>query len=490
VFFQLKLMVFVGAGLLLGLMAWRMLASRESKRIITRAHWVSLIALNVLLFAQNQIYGWFAVVTIISMATAIISRNPLVTLLILTAGTFRISFSVTLGGAYIGEFNTVSFVFIGVLLALPFRSRRVAMPPPSMVDIFAFGFTSVLLFMQWGEGGSVIRLIVSAFLSIVLPYSILRLTIRTRDDVHQALLALVFAATMLAGNALIETLWRWPIYHTAFGIYGLDGGVSAYTKFRGSFMRIPTVYAESTSFGLLLVTAFIAAVLNPRMFKSRSHQFGAILIIGWIVIFTFSRSAIVTAVFGMFMAMLHRGQIGKSLSGIALASAGVLGIIAIAQVNSSIAPYVAAGPDGDLFDYRRVYWEEGSAIVRRHPLTGVSSTQMLKEMPRSTQSTGFIDSVNAYLFFSIRAGVWGGVALLLMMLTPFLRLWIERRGAPNSHERRMTATVFGAIFALMVAMGFTAFTERNPIWIMLCAALAIAATARGKPARRTPLDGG
>jgi hypothetical protein len=489
VFFQLKLMVFVGAGLLLGLIAWRMLASRESKRIVVPAHIASLIALNVLLFAQNQIYGWFAIVTIVSMATAIISRNPLVTLLILTAGTFRITFSVTLGGAYIGEFNTVHFVFIGVLLALPFRPRRAAFPPPSMVDVFAFGFTAVLLFMQWGEGGSVTRLIVSALLSIVLPYSVLRLTVRTRDDVHQALLALVFAAILLAGNAVIETLWRWPIYHTAFGIYGVDGGISAYTKFRGSFMRIPTVYAESTSFGVFLVIAFIAAVLNPRMFKSRSHQIGAVVIIGWIVVFTFSRSAIITAVFGMFVAMLHRGQLGKSLAGIALASAGVLGVIALAQVNSSIAPYVVSGRDGDVFDYRRTYWEEGSAIVRRHPLTGVSNEQMLKDMPRSTQSTGFVDSVNAYLFFAIRAGLWGGLALLLMMATPFVRLWVQRRGAPNSHERRMTATIFGAIFALMIAMGFTAFTERNPIWIMLCAALAIAATARGGPTRRPPLDG-
>jgi O-antigen ligase len=488
VIFQLKLMAFVGAGLLLGLIAWRMLASRESKRIVTQAHWVSLIALNVLLFAQNQIYGWFALVTIVSMATAIISRNALVTLVILTAGTFSMKFSVTLVGAYIGEFTTVSFVLLGVMLALPFRPRRAPIAPASIIDVFIFGFTAVLLFMNWGQGGSVTRLVVSVIMAIVMPYLVLRVMVRTRDDVHQALVALVFVAIMLAGNAVIETLWRWPIYHTAFGIYGIDGGISAYTKFRGSFMRIPTVYAESTSFGVFLVTAFIAAVLNPRMFRSRSHQIGAVLVIGWIVVFTFSRSAIVTALFGMLVAMMHRGQLSKSLTGIALASAAVLGVFALAQVNSTIASYVAPGRDGDLFDYRRTYWEEGTAIVRRHPISGVNEDQMMKEMPRSTQSTGFVDSVNAYLFFAIRAGLWGGVMLFLMMAAPFLRLWVQRRGAPNSHERRMTATIFGAIFALIIAMGFTAFTERNPIWIMLCAALAIAATTRRRPTRPAPLD--
>jgi O-antigen ligase len=188
--------------------------------------------------------------------------------------------------------------------------------------------------------------------------------------------------------------------------------------------------------------------------------------------------------------MLHRGQLGKSLAGIALASSAVLGVVALAQVNASIAPYVVTGRDGDVFDYRRTYWEEGTAIVRRHPLTGVSDEQMLKEMPRSTQSTGFVDSVNAYLFFAIRAGVLGGLALFLMLATPFARLWVQRRGSPNSHERRLTATIFGAIFALMIAMGFTAFTERNPMWIMLCGALAIASTARQRSARRAPLDDG
>lgn len=485
--FQLKLMVFVGAGLLLGLIAWRMLASRESQRIITRAHWVSLIALNVLLFAQNQIYGWFAIVTIVSFATAIASRNALVTLVVLTAATFRISYSVTLPGAYIGEFNTIHFVFFGVLFALPFMRLKGRIPAFSLIDIAILGFTTVLIYMQLGEAGSVLRMIVSALLTIVLPYTILRLVVRTRDDVHHALLAMVFAAIILAGNAVIETLWRWPIYHTAFGIYGVDGGVSAYTKFRGSFMRIPTVYAESTSFGVFLVTAFIASVLNPRLFKTRSHQIGAALIIGWIVVFTFSRSAMITSVFGLLVAMLYRGQIGKSLTGVALASGAVFGVLALAQVNEGVAQYVMPSASGDLFDYRRTYWEEGTAVVRRHPLTGVTDAQMLKEMPRSVQSAGFIDSVNAYLFFAIRAGIFGGIGLFLMMAAPFFRLWFERRGAPNSHERRMAATLFGAIFGLVVAMGFTAFTERNPIWIMLCAALAIAVTARGRPVRRAPL---
>jgi O-antigen ligase len=488
VLFQLKLMVFVGAGLMLGLFAWRMLASRESKRIVTQAHVISLIGLNVLMFAQNQIYAWFAIVTIVSMATAIISRNALVTLLILAAGTFSMKYSLSVAGVYLGEFTTVSFVFFGVLAALPFRPRRAPIPPASTIDLFIFGFTAVLLFMNWGQGGSVTRLIVSVILAVIVPYGTLRIMVRTRDDVHQALVALVFVAILLAGNAVIETLWRWPIYHTAFGIYGIDGGISAYTKFRGSFMRIPTVYAESTSFGVFLVTAFIATILNPRMFRSRSHQIGAVLVVGWIVIFTFSRSALLTAVFGMFVAMLHRGQLGRSLAGIALATAGLLGLIALAPVNSSIAPYVVSGSNGDVFDYRRVYWEEGTAIVRRHPLTGVSDDQMLKEMPRSTQSTGFVDSVNAYLFFAIRSGLWGGIMLFLMMAAPFLRLWVQRRGAPNSYERRMTATIFGAIFALIIAMGFTAFTERNPIWIMLCGALAIAATTRQRPVRRAPLE--
>lgn len=486
--YQLKLMTFVGVGLALGLIAWNLLASRTSRQIVTRAQVVAVFGLGVTLFALNQIYAWFAAATIVAMATAIITRNPAVTLLVLTAAIFRISYSITIGGAYIGDLNTVNFIFIGVLFALPFVRRRAPLPALSMVDLVILSFSFVLLYMQLGEGGFAGRVFFSAALTIALPYLVLRWTIRTRDDVNAALTALVFAAILLAGNAVIETIWRWPIYHTAYGTYGIDGGVSAFTKMRGSFMRVPTVYSESTSFGVFLVIAFVAAVLNPRIFKSRTHQVAGAAIIAGVIVFTFSRSAMITAVFGLLVAMLYRGQLGKSLAGIALASGAVAGALALAQISSGVAQYVMPGQGGDVFDYRRVYWEEGTAIVRGHLLTGVSEKEMLKEMPRSTQSAGFVDSVNAYLFFAIRAGIFGGIALFLMLIVPFGRLWAGRRGAPDSHERRLSAALFGAIFSITIAMGFTAFTERNPIWIMLCGAAAVAATA-SRPARaRAPLQ--
>jgi O-Antigen ligase len=484
--FQLKLIVFCWTGLALGLFAWNYVASRESRRVITRTHVVGVFALTGIMFIQTNIYVWFIVSTMIPAIVAVKTKKLSISVVAFTILTFRISYAVNIGGLYLGYLNTTTFVVLGVILALPFVRQKHPIPFNPGIDSVIVALAVMLILISLRDPGNVGRTIFETVVAIVLPYLILRVAIRTKDDVHAVQIAVVFAAIMLAGNALIETLWRWPIYHTSFGLYGIDSPNSAYARSRGGFMRIPTMFGESTSFGVFLGLAIAFAATNPRIFRSRGRQSIAVAIISAVIIVTFSRSAVVAGLCAVLLSMFYRGQVGRSITGIALLVGMIAGALALADISAGIAQYVKPGAAGNIFDYRELFWRDGIKVVQAHPLSGVSAAQMLALMPRLVQYEGFIDPVNAYLYFAIRGGVFAALVFLLATLIPLISLWVKRLGAPDSHERRLKAGLFGATSSLLLALAGTAFTERNPTWILLCAACAAAAVAR--PQRRRALE--
>ena len=480
--FQLRVIVFCWTGLAIGLLVWNYIASRQARQVITRTNVVGVFALIGIMFIQTNIYIWFLMATLVPAIVAVKTKKPAVAVVAFTILTFRMSYAFNIGSLYIGYLNTTTFVVLGVILALPFVRQKNPIPFSPSIDGSMVALAGMMILISLRDPGSVGRTIFETLVAIVLPYLVLRVAIRTQDDVYAVQIAVVFAAIMLAGNALIETLWRWPIYHTLFGIYGIDSPNSAYARSRGGFLRIPTMFGESTSFGVFLGLAIAFAATNPRIFGSRGRQSIAVTIISAVIIVTFSRSAVVAGLCAVLLSMFYRGQVGRSITGIALLGGMIAGALVLADISAGVAQYVKPGAGGNMFDYRELFWQDGIKIVQAHPLGGVSAAQMLASLPRLVQFGTFIDPVNAYLFFAIRGGVFAALVLLLATLIPLISLWVNRHGAPDSHERRLKAGLFGATISILLALAGTAFTERNPTWILLCAACTPAAVTR--PRRR------
>jgi O-antigen ligase len=481
---SIKAILLLWIGTALGLLLWRWLIGPKNHALIPRSIQITIFVLPAAFYSLPDIHLWFLLLVLllpVLLTTTKVSLTLAFCALVALIPPLTYQFSIgPLNLFALSGFEALAIgLFVSAWIALRGRSQtRGAVP-----DIL-FAFLVILLVsFRVRDGGIDPRGLTEVIVTVVFPYIALRRMINSPQAMQHVANGIVFSAIILCGIAFVEWLWRWPLFHSAYQHYGIPlPGTSVFTRMRGSSLRIPATFVESTSFGVFLSLALIATVSQSRLFLTRNRQSIAVLLIACVIFVTYSRAAVLGSFVGIVALLAVRGQLARSFA--TIATFGIAGVFVWFLANWSVGIEQIVRPEaGGSISYRSEFWRQGIEIVRDHPWSGVTLKEMNERMPSLT-GEGFVDPVNTYLYFSIRAGLMGGIILAVTLLVPMLMLWATRQRLPTKSLQSHLGMVFGWLAMLAFQFGVTSFHERNPLWLML--SLAMTAALLGSFARRAP----
>jgi O-antigen ligase len=477
------MLLWLGTGI--GLLAWRWLVGKKADQLVPRSIQIAVFAIPASVYLIPNVNLWFVFVSLLVPLCVMGKRtSPLQAYICLLALVPAISYSVRIGSAYLLDLDGYELLGIGFCVVAFIVPRPPGHSRGGIVDILFSLLMLVLFAFQISEGNFGLRKITETLTTLVIPYIALRRTLTSPQAIQIVANGVVFSAIILAGIGFVEWLWKWPLYHSAYSHFGIETpGTSAWAKLRGNNLRIPTSFVESTSFGVFLSLAMVAAASQRQLLQTRNKQFIALGLIAFVTMVTYSRGAVVAIFVGLVAMLFVRGLLAKSLATAAVF--GVFGALTLAMANWNAGIESIVRPEvGGNKEYRLEFWRLGSEMVRENPWLGSTLKAMNDRMPE-LRGEGFVDPVNTYLYFSIRAGLGGGLVLLLTLIIPLLMLWLVRRKLPTYGQQANLGMLFGWFTMMTFHFGATSFHERNPLWLFLC--LAMAAAVFGSVGRQRPV---
>jgi O-antigen ligase len=479
---SIKAIVLLWLGTGIGILLWRWFVGKRADRLIPQSIQLAIFAIPASVYLLPDINLWLIfMVLLVPICCAMRNTPPLQAYICLLALVPAVTYSTRIGSAYLFDLSGHEVLGIGFGIAAFSMPRAPGRPNGVAADIL-FSLVILTLFafqIQDGEFGA--RKLAETVTTMIIPYMALRRTITSPKSVELVATGIVFSAIILSGIAVIEWLWRWPIYHSAYAHFGIDTpGTSAWAKMRGSNLRIPATFIESTAFGVFLALAVIATACQRQIFRTRNRQYLALALLAFVTFQTYSRGAVVAIFIGTVAMMTARGLLARTFA--TVAAFGLLGALtfALASWNSGLEDIIRPEAGGKI-EYRSEFWRLGTEMLRENPWTGYTSKAVNDYMKEIT-GEGFVDPVNTYLYFSIRAGLTGGLVMVLSVLVPMLFLWLARRRLPTYSQQSNLGMVFGWLSIMAFNFAVTSFHERNPLWLFLC--LAMTAGLLGSPRKR------
>jgi O-Antigen ligase len=477
---SLKIIAYIEIAMIAGIFLCGKLFKNQMKSQFGNVEKALVLFLPIALFSQSNIYVFYAFAAIAIPMMTLFSREVVTKYLIMIILMPQLRWSFVIGGTYLAELSSITFVSLGFMITLIFVSQKGKMSRFGMTDLAVAALILLNIVFQLREPGNALRPVITNVGALAIPYLGLRLSVRSADDGQRLANALVICAALISMIAFVETYLRWPLYESLYPTYGIENfGTSAFLKTRGSFLRIPATFVESTAFGVFLTIALIFAVNLPNAFRSGKAKALAVAVIGAAMLLTFSRGAIIGTVVGLAAAQTYRGKFGRSFGFAAVFASAIGATIYLATQYEGVARYVMPGKNETASDYREQFWTLGVEIVKANPWSGVSLATMSKAMA-NLNAEGFVDPVNTFLYFAIRAGFMGPIILLLAIVIPMMLLWRRRGDTRRDDIIRLRAAVFGSLITLIITFATTSFHERNPFWLLLCCALSVPLCQRPK----------
>jgi hypothetical protein len=318
------------------------------------------------------------------------------------------------------------------------------------------------------------RTILTALLSIALPYYSFSRSINTAQDMRLVMVAFTFICFMLAIIGIFESFTHFFVFQQMYQALGVGGAGGLIYKSRGGLLRSVASFGDATAFSLYLAVGCMAAIACRYSFKSTSRLTIALMIMVMGIFVTSSRNAYVALVISIlafdFFRRRYLALIGK---------AAVLGgMFAVLLLGAELSPYVAAmmGKSQDTAatsDYRSTLLKRGQEEFWKHPYLGTNSGTVMINLRDLVQGEGIIDFVNGYLFYALTCGFGGIVAMLIAFLGPAWGMLASRRALkrhPYTLER-YGAFVFAIGVTFAVTTAFTAFGGRNSSFYTMVTAL-------------------
>ena len=383
----------------------------------------------------------------------------------------NVLFPITAGGVYVIEFNVAEALATGALVASLLRSAGDSPSRFSVEDCFILVLVLILGVAQTRVGSFTAhsRAFLDALFSIGLPYVVLQRSIRNRADLKAVIEMVSGLALMLALVAIYETAKRWEIFDIIWANQSNDVVSSLFWNMRAGFLRAPATFKESTSFSVFEMVGVFATVAARRSFRNDSAWLGALGFTIFGLLTAQSRGATIALLLGLVVIMLARRRFGSTLAMIALSGALVGAVLIGAHSNQRLAEFVGAGQGfrGEA-DYRQALLRRGMQEGMKHWAVGSDELQVRASLADIMTSQGIIDFVNSYLYFFLISGVVGLVPLLVSLAFSFKKSFARTSSEAGDRGFQAAQTfIYGALPGVLVALFFTSFFERNPIWLLL-----------------------
>lgn len=275
-----------------------------------------------------------------------------------------------------------------------------------------------------------------------------------------------------------------PLAFTAMGF--LTGKPRSETK--GSFVRIVGPFNQSNTFGryLMLMIIFGAAIYPNLQARHRRPLAMVLVTSGIFLVLTYTRSALIATVLGLFMVgLLQSKRLLLFLGVVAMCS-----LVAVPQLASRFTELAPPDPTeldtrGNSLAWRFSYWTEVLSLAESNPVTGIGLAQTQYSTDNAKQPHN--DFVRAY----VETGIIGFLAYLAVMVSIVVLAARAVRASERGTFDRGVAVGFMGCAVAFVAVSIVANVMSNVVILWYFLAFAAAASnvvRRNAPAHVGPVD--
>jgi hypothetical protein len=388
----------------------------------------------------------------------------------------QVSWTIQLGSTYLFDLNTVTTLGLGALIKHFIKPDRGKRPSGKLTPEDAI--VVVLLLIIWIGCGrfpsptAFLRNGVAAGLLTILPYVVLRRSLRSSEEFMRLAACLAVAAAIIATFAIYETRFGWTLFDS-FRTIGHPEMLSNNIYSRGGALR-----AASTMNGALMLAVGLMVGLVATLYSRRYVREGWMLGCWGLVIFlgllmTQSRGNTALLPVAVLIFCIQRRKYGyAALIGIG-APIGLGALLAAANFSPRIAGFLQIGANSGgvaakVYDYRQLLLQRGMEVGAAHRWTGQSLDDVLAQLADITQGQHIVDLVNSYLNFYLVSGLVGLVPLVVtfgMILWKLVSTRTARLGAPVMADLRGFALT--VLIVVAVQLAFMSFIDRMPLCLFI-----------------------
>lgn len=382
------------------------------------------------------------------------------------------STNLAVGGIYLIPINAIVALTIGAALTALVRgsslSPGVTVPGLCLMIIF-------LVFL-WPDarsttGTDVVRTAIVQSFTFLIPFYVVRRSVRDLEDVRLLLIGLLAAGAALSTLAIYEARTSWPIYRIVSDHFGVALSSGASVKMRGGLLRASGPYIEPLSFAFQLCLASLLAFTGRWMFRSSLIQG---VIVGTLLLGLFapqSRGAWIGLASGIVVYGVISGN-SRTLTKITIfiPLAGLLTYVAglTTPIIGNMLGMNSVGAFNK--DYRQILLARGLEEANNHLMWGQNISTLLHNLRDLTQGEGIVDFVNTYLFVLLTSGLVGLIPFILAVVTPIGVTW----GLRNSLRQRGLAELAyagGAFGCILSMLAFISFSGRSVMSLSILLAI-------------------
>ncbi len=472
--FEFKAYAYTTASLVIGLLIFQFCADKRLFQSIGKRFLAMMVIAQAAAFLSPNIVIYNVIAGLTLLICCLDRRMIVPSYLFLLVTLPMTPKTIAAGGVYILSWDISISLGIAAMLALAIRSKG------SFSRSVIWDIPVTLLFILFVAASArsttatnTMRVCLEQASILLLPYFIVSRSLRSFDDLRDALYGIAAGVAALSTLAVYEALHTWPLFRIVSDRYGIILTGDASVKVRAGFLRSAGPFTEPTSFSFCLALGILAAVGGSRLFPNPLKRAAVLAMMAVGILATQSRGGWAGVIVGVVIMNIYDARFGALAKKAGVAAMAVLLVFAAAKVDTRVASAAGLNAEGEgTVEYRKNLLDRGLDEIRRHPVAGETLANVRVAMVDMTQGEGIIDFVNTYLFVALISGLVGLAVFMSALLTPVGALWAAKaRFARQQLQmfRRMSSssTIFGSLIACMVMIAATSMTGRTTMLIAI-----------------------
>lgn len=425
------------------------------------------------IYAPN-IESYFAAIILVFIATVRGRVDAVCRYILLAAVVPQILWRIGASGHYLGAIDSADALAISAYVVAKFDRAKTSGRSELRWTIEDSLVTITFLIMAVGTVGfgnfnDTVRSWIVQFLTIALPYILLRATVKSATEFRAVVACFGVASVFLAVFSIYEVRFGADIFDIITkhitGVYVRSSNI------RGSLMRASATMGGALELACFETVGIFALACSRSFFRNAAGYYGSLAFAILGLLAAQSRGSLLAlAVSAVVLALaLRKWAIAAAATIAAIAAWPVLQILA--GVSPAVASFMHGGlatpPQGPYLDYRTLLLQRGLQVAANHPLTGLRMTQVLDSLADITQGEGIVDLVNVYLQILLISGIVGLLPFVALTITSGLRGATGFRRIDDPALLRARGFILAAFTVVLFQLGFVSFINRIPMLFVM-----------------------
>lgn len=390
---------------------------------------------------------------------------------------------------------------LGVTLLLPAALSLLARKDTvrlgsSPVDWMVVGYLLIQSTLAFRDGNITngLRIVISTWVDIFLPYYVASRSLRSEQGFRYALTGYVMAAMILSLVAIFELGRGWKLYHSVLAPLGVNEHMFGHYLMRSGLLRPSASVGNSITLGYVLLVALgFCLYLKENLEKSVQRYGGlALIVIG--IIASLSRGPWVgAALLGCVFVLTGSNPLRRLLTSVTIGTAGLMLMSQLpgGRILVDALPFIGTIEQGNV-EYRANLVTAALPVIKRNLLFGSNAYLDEPELQVAIQGDGIIDVVNSYLGVILYSGVAGlaffvgGFAIAALQIQKGRKMATRLGGNLVVLGRTLIATVISTVLVIYTVSSIGAIPVVYWSLIGLSAAYAALVRAETEKTRRGP----